>query len=85
MPFQVFLDTRWKALGFAVIPDSYRKAPLAELGVKQHPPASELVRLLETKPPTDEETARQWFGYLCDCISSMSFFNPSLRIVLITP
>ena len=72
--FQVFLNTRWKALGFAVIPDSYRKAPLTELGVQQHPPASALIQLLETRPPTDEETAGQWFGYLCDCISSMSSF-----------
>ncbi|KAF8549066.1 hypothetical protein OG21DRAFT_1500623 [Imleria badia] len=68
----VFLGTRWKALGFSVIQDSYRKDPVAELGVQQHPPTPMLIRLLETTPPTNEETARQWFETLFDCISSFS-------------
>jgi hypothetical protein len=74
VPFQVFLGTRWKALGFSVIQDSYRKDPVTELGVQQHPPTSALIRLLETTPPTDEETARQWFESLFECIPGMCSF-----------
>ncbi|KAG6375323.1 hypothetical protein JVT61DRAFT_3551 [Boletus reticuloceps] len=69
---QVFLSNRWKALGFSVIQDSYRKAPVAELGAQQHPPPSTLIQLLETTPPTNRETARQWFECLCECISNFS-------------
>ena len=74
IPFQVFLGVRWKALGFSVIQDSYRKAPVTELGVRQHPPTSTLIRLLETTPPSNEETARQWFESLFECISSRCFY-----------
>ncbi|KAF8552603.1 hypothetical protein OG21DRAFT_1443221 [Imleria badia] len=68
----VFLGTRWKALGFSVIQDGHQKYPVTELGVQQHPPTSTLIRLLETTPPTNEETARQWFETLFECISSFS-------------
>ena len=71
IPFQVFLDTRWKELGFSVIQDSCRNAPL---GVQQHPPASTLILRLETRPPTDGEMARQWFESLSECISSRCSF-----------
>ncbi|KAF8125469.1 hypothetical protein EV363DRAFT_1402460 [Boletus edulis] len=71
-PGDVFLSNRWKALGFSVIQDSYRKAPVAELGAQQHPPPSTLIQLLETTPPTNRETARQWFECLCECISNFS-------------
>ena len=35
-----------------------------KLKLKHHPPASELVTLLERSPPGDEEIARQWFEVL---------------------
>jgi hypothetical protein len=82
--FQVFLGTRWKALGFSVIQDSYRKAPVTELGVQQHPPTSTLIQLLETTPPTNEETARQWFESLFECIPSRCSFYLVLHITPIT-
>ena len=68
IPFQVFLGTRWKALGFSVVQDSYRKAPVTELGVQEHPPTSTLIQLLEVTPLTNEEEARQWFESLFECI-----------------
>ena len=71
--FQVFWGTLWKALGFSVIQDSCRKA-VTELGVQQHPPTSTLIQLLETKPPTNRETARQWFENLFECIPSRCSF-----------
>jgi hypothetical protein len=80
IPFQVFLGIRWKALGFSVIQDRYRKAPVTELGVQQHPPASTLIQLLETTPPTNEETARQWFESLFECIPSRCSFILALHI-----
>jgi hypothetical protein len=36
----------------------------AKLKLKNHPPASELVTLLERSPPGDEAIARQWFEVL---------------------
>ena len=74
-PLQVFLDIRWKALGFSVIQDSYRKAPVTELGVQQHPPTSMLIQLLETTPPSNEVMARQWFESLFECIPSRCSFS----------
>jgi len=35
-----------------------------KLKLKNHPPTSELVTLLETFPPEDEAIARQWFEVL---------------------
>ncbi len=35
-----------------------------KLKLKNHPPASELVTLLERFPPGDEAKARQWFEVL---------------------
>jgi hypothetical protein len=35
-----------------------------KLKLKHHPPASELVTLLERFPPRDEAIARQWFEVL---------------------
>ncbi|KAF8432206.1 hypothetical protein L210DRAFT_3763951 [Boletus edulis BED1] len=78
----VFFSTRWKALGFAVIPDKYQKAPVSELGVQQHPPPSTLIRLLETKPPANKEIAREWFECLYGCISSFSQMELTKLITL---
>jgi len=35
-----------------------------KLKLNRHPPTSELVTLLQRRPPGDEETARQWFEVL---------------------
>ena len=80
IPFQVFLGIQWKALGFSVMQDNYRKAPVTELGVQQHPPTSTLIQLLETTPPSNEETARQWFESLFECIQSRFSFYLVLHI-----
>ncbi len=36
----------------------------SKLKLKNHPPTTELVTLLETSPPEDEATARKWFEAL---------------------
>jgi hypothetical protein len=79
---QVFLGAEWKALGFSVIQDSYRKFPITELGVQQHPPTSALIRLLETTPPHKDETARQWFeSYYCiECTRSARHSQQGFRL-----
>lgn len=72
--FQVCLSTRWKALGFSVVQDNYRKALVTELGIQQHPPTSRLLQLLETTPPSNDDAARQWFESLLECIPSKCLY-----------
>jgi len=36
----------------------------SKLKLNNHPPTSELVNLLERRPPRDVATARQWFDVL---------------------
>jgi len=67
--FQVFSGTQWKALGFSVVQDKYREAPISELGIQQHPPIPMLLAHLEKTPPPNEDTARQWFEILFERIS----------------
>ena len=67
---QVFLGTQWKALGFSIVRNDLQKVIISELGIQQHPPPSMLLELLETTRPPDEETARQWYEWLSECIQS---------------
>ncbi|KAI6101844.1 hypothetical protein F5141DRAFT_272169 [Pisolithus sp. B1] len=69
---EVYSCTRWKSLSFYVVQDRYWSAPLHQLGVKQHPPTSELLDLLEKSPPPDEKSAIHWFEALFDHIASFS-------------
>lgn len=69
---EVFSCTRWKPLGFYVVPDRYQSAPLHQLGVMQHPPTSKLFDLLEKSPPRDEKAAIHWFEALFDHMASFS-------------
>ena len=41
-----------------------RDGAASKLKLKNHPPTSELVTLLEKSPPGDEATARKWFEAL---------------------
>ncbi|KAI6098733.1 hypothetical protein F5141DRAFT_1219487 [Pisolithus sp. B1] len=61
-----------KSLGFHVVQDRYRSAPVYQLGVKQHPSTSKLLDLLEKTPPLDEKTAIHWFEVLFDHVASFS-------------
>ncbi|KAI6027972.1 hypothetical protein PISMIDRAFT_91498 [Pisolithus microcarpus 441] len=69
---EVYSCTRWKPLGFYVVPDRYQSAPLHQLGVMQHPPTSKLFDLLEKSPPRDEKAAIHWFEALFDHMASFS-------------
>jgi len=47
----------------------------SKLKLKNHPPTSELVTLLEKSPPGDEATARQWFEALHGRVSGRFSFT----------
>ncbi|KAG6375033.1 hypothetical protein JVT61DRAFT_3813 [Boletus reticuloceps] len=85
-PGEVYSGTQWRALGFFVVQDRYRSVPpWDQLGVRQHPPVSKILDLLEETPPRDRETARRWFAILYNHLSSMSiallFFFPRVDIL----
>lgn len=54
----------WAALGFAVVDPLLPDGVANKLKLNHHPPTSELVTLLQRRPPGDEATARQWFEVL---------------------
>ncbi|KIJ65764.1 hypothetical protein HYDPIDRAFT_186930 [Hydnomerulius pinastri MD-312] len=75
-PGDVFLGTQWKAFGFSIVQVAYQKVIISELGIQQHPPPSMLLHWLETTRLPDEETARQRYECLSECIQS--FTQPEL-------
>ena len=68
-PLEVFSNLEWRSLGFSVLDPSLRQDAVTKLKIKEHPPTNQLVRLLETSPPTTEAQAREWFGVLSRRIS----------------
>ncbi len=52
---------------------------VSKLKLKNHPPTSELVTLLEKSPPGDEATARQWFEALHGRVSGRFSFTHTIR------
>jgi len=60
----LYAAVEWAALGFAVVDPSLSDGTANKLKLNRHPPISELVTLLERRPPGDEATARQWFEVL---------------------
>ncbi|KAH0828805.1 hypothetical protein J3R83DRAFT_3253 [Lanmaoa asiatica] len=68
----VFLDNKWKTLGFSVILYRLLENVLEELGVQRHPPPSLLLQLLKTEPPSNEKIAREWFEILSNHVSSFA-------------
>lgn len=54
-----------------------------KLKLKNHPPTSELVTLLERFPPGDEAIARQWFEVLSGRVpGTVLHFYPSEAIIV---
>ncbi|KAF8131205.1 hypothetical protein EV363DRAFT_1584042 [Boletus edulis] len=69
---EVYSGTQWRALGFFVVQDRYPSVPWDQLGVRQHPPVSKILDLLEETPPRNRETARRWFEILYHHLSTFS-------------
>ncbi|KAG9312049.1 hypothetical protein JVU11DRAFT_7329 [Chiua virens] len=67
-PGELFLDSEWKDLGFAVVPDRYRDIPLSRFGVQKDPPSSMLIRSL----PPKREIALKWLQVLSKHVSSFT-------------
>ena len=70
-PSQLYAVFEWAALGFAVVDPSLPDGAANKLKVNQHPPTSELVTLLERRPPGDDAMARRWFEVLSSRVPGM--------------
>ena len=68
---QVF-SAPWAAVGYMVLQPAY-EAYSSKLKIKDHPPASQLVHLLQTKPPNSETDAANLFRLLSGRVNGMSF------------
>ncbi|KAG2339109.1 hypothetical protein BDR05DRAFT_1062316 [Suillus weaverae] len=84
-PNEVFASHQWKVLGFSVVEDAVRDIAVSKLGLKEHPPATRIVALLEKTPPGDQNVARRWFeilaGHVADFSSSQLSIISGLPIV----
>ena len=70
-PVEAFSVPDWGALGFPILDPTLGKDAVDKLGIKEHPPTSQLVALLEKSPPTTESQACEWFGILSCCIPGL--------------
>ena len=89
-PPEVFSNFEWQSLGFPILDPALRQDAIDKLKIKQHPSTDQLVRLLETSPPTTETQAREWFGVLSRrisglCRSSLMCPHTDLRQTSILP
>lgn len=84
-PDEVFASHQWKVLGFSVVEDAFRDIAVSKLGLKEHPPATRIVALLEKTSPQDQNVARRWFeilaGHVADFSSSQLSIISGLPIV----
>jgi hypothetical protein len=79
----VFSNPDWAAFGLLVIQQSLQHDAATKLKIKQHPPTSTLVSLLEKTPPKDVSEARKWFGILAGRISGASgVIRPNMELIL---
>lgn len=63
-PAQVFTGPEAALFGFLVARPSIRNDARDKLKLKQHPPTSNVLSVLEKSPPQDPSVARQWFEAL---------------------
>lgn len=75
---QVF-SAPWAAVGFMVLQSPY-EAYSIKLKIKDHPPASQLIHLLQTKPPNSETEAAELFRLLAGRVNGMSFNCTNARV-----
>lgn len=81
-PRQVFSRPEWSQLGFLVLhPDI--QADAVKLQVRDHPTTAQLVELLQSGRPNDQEVANKWFNVLSVRVSgSSAFISLSPRVIL---
>lgn len=65
----------WADLGFSVAQSNLTREDLTKLYVKDHPPTSMLVKLLQTTPPLDAKQARAWFEAMAGRISGATHIS----------
>ncbi|KAH9953159.1 hypothetical protein BC827DRAFT_1380025 [Russula dissimulans] len=82
-PFGLFASPEWASLGFAVVDPLLHKGTASKLKLHNHPPTSDLMTLLASDPPGDEETARRWFEVLSSRV--LEFSPVELRKLSETP
>ena len=72
-PHEVFWNPDWQPLGFPTLDPTLtqKQDAVTRLKIKGHPPTSDIVRLLETSPPTTQNRACEWFGILSHHISGL--------------
>lgn len=68
---KVFASHQWKVLGFSVVEDAFRDIAVSKLGLKEHPPATRIVALLEKTSPQDQNVARRWFEILAGHVAGL--------------
>ncbi|KAA1478156.1 hypothetical protein DENSPDRAFT_659742 [Dentipellis sp. KUC8613] len=73
-PTEVYANPEWALFDFAIINPNLQADALTKLKISQHPPAAQLISLLEKSPPSNEAIAKQWFEVLASRISD---FSPS--------
>ena len=63
-PTEVFIHPDASVLEFLVVHPSVREVATDKLKLRQHPPISLILPLLESRAPQDVPTARRWFEAL---------------------
>ncbi|KNZ80421.1 Sacsin [Termitomyces sp. J132] len=69
---EVFSNSDWAMMGFLVTPTTLQPDALSKLKIKQHPPTTMVVDLLERMPPKNQVEARAWFSVLGSRVSDFS-------------
>ncbi|KAI0701855.1 hypothetical protein BC835DRAFT_1435271 [Cytidiella melzeri] len=71
-PGEVFASHTWASMGLLVTRPSLGPDAINKLGIRDHPPTTMLVSLLERNPPENVQTARQWYGAMASRIADFS-------------
>ncbi|KAF8894925.1 hypothetical protein CPB84DRAFT_1816083 [Gymnopilus junonius] len=79
---QEVYSNQWAAVGFLVLQPAYQRY-MSKLKIKEHPPVSQLMTLLQSKPPGDDVEARVLFRLLAERVND--FRNADLQTLSNTP
>jgi hypothetical protein len=66
---QVFSNPEWALFGLLVVHPGIQPHDVPKLKLREHPPASLLIDLLSTSPPTNHAEATKFFGTLAGRIA----------------
>ncbi|KAG5646295.1 hypothetical protein DXG03_003892 [Asterophora parasitica] len=69
---EVFFNADWAIMGFLVTASTLPLDAVSKLKIRQHPPTSVIVDLLERTPPKDDTQARSWFSVLAGRVADFS-------------